>query len=42
MHSIHFWTTKRFMRKRFVSWHCKTSVCTHKLRLLPSFGYWGD
>ncbi len=42
MHSIHFSTAKRLVRKRSVRLHCKTSVCTHKLRLLPSFDCRGD
>ena len=35
MHSIHFSTAKRLVRKRSVRLHCKTSVCTHKLRPAP-------
>ena len=42
MHGIHFSAAKRLVRKRFVSWYCKTSVCTHKLPLLPSSDYRGD
>ena len=42
MHGIHFSAAKRLVRQRFVIWHCKTSVCTHKLLLLPSSDYRGD
>jgi len=42
MHSIHFSTAKRLVRKRSVRLHCKTSVCTHKLLLLPLSDYRGD
>ena len=35
MHGIRFQAIKRFKCKWFVRQHCKTSVCTHKLLLLP-------
>ena len=42
MHGIRFQAIKRFKRKWFVRQHCKTSVCTHKLHLLPSSNCRGD
>jgi len=42
MPCIHFQQGKRPKRYRLFYWYCKTSVCTHKLCLLPSPNSRGD